>query len=152
MREILLVEDNEIIVKGLKYLLEQEKFDIKIAKNIVISIILITILFNVIPPSISILASSKLYIIKKIIVFNKGGVIYFIFIILLSFATNSRYAILEPFGTFALLFLLSYIKHQSRLRQILNKKYICKKNNIKKESPLCSLFIVENFLCSLQNT
>lgn len=35
MREILLVKDNEIIVKGLKYLLEQEKFDIKIAKNIV---------------------------------------------------------------------------------------------------------------------
>ena len=35
MRKILLVEDNEIIVKGLKYLLEQEKFDIKIAKNIV---------------------------------------------------------------------------------------------------------------------
>ena len=33
--KILLVEDNEIIVKGLKYLLEQEKFDIKIAKNIV---------------------------------------------------------------------------------------------------------------------
>lgn len=35
MRKILLVEDNEIIVKSLKYLLEQEKFDIKIAKNIV---------------------------------------------------------------------------------------------------------------------
>ena len=35
MRKILLVEDNEMIVKGLKYLLEQEKFDIKIAKNIV---------------------------------------------------------------------------------------------------------------------
>ena len=35
MRKILLVEDNEIIVKVLKYLLEQEKFDIKIAKNIV---------------------------------------------------------------------------------------------------------------------
>ena len=35
MRKILLVEDNEIIVKGLKYLLEQEKIDIKIAKNIV---------------------------------------------------------------------------------------------------------------------
>lgn len=35
MRKNLLVEDNEIIVKGLKYLLEQEKFDIKIAKNIV---------------------------------------------------------------------------------------------------------------------
>ena len=35
MRKILLVEDNEIIAKGLKYLLEQEKFDIKIAKNIV---------------------------------------------------------------------------------------------------------------------
>lgn len=61
---------------------------------------------------------------KKIIVFNKGGVIYFIFIILLSFATNSRYAILEPFGTFALLFLLSYIQHPSRLRQNINKKYI----------------------------
>ena len=35
MRKILLVEDNEIIAKGLKYVLEQEKFDIKIAKNIV---------------------------------------------------------------------------------------------------------------------
>ena len=36
MREILLVEDNEIIVKGLKYLLEQEKFDIKIVGNSVL--------------------------------------------------------------------------------------------------------------------
>ena len=66
----------------------------------------------------------KMSKLKKIIVFNKGGVIYFIFIILLSFATNSRYAILEPFGTFALLFLLSYIQHPSRLRQNINKKYI----------------------------
>ena len=65
----------------------------------------------------------KMSKLKKIIVFNKGGVIYFIFIILLSFATNSRYAILEPFGTFALLFLLSYIQHPSRLRQNINKKY-----------------------------
>jgi len=35
MRKILLVEDNEIIAKGLKYLLEQEKFNIETAKNIV---------------------------------------------------------------------------------------------------------------------
>lgn len=34
MNTILLVEDNETIILGLKYALEQEKFNVKIAKNI----------------------------------------------------------------------------------------------------------------------
>lgn len=51
----------------------------------------------------------KMSKLKKIIVFNKGGVIYFIFIILLLFVINSRYVILELFGIFVLLFLLLYI-------------------------------------------
>lgn len=33
MRKILLVEDNEIIIKGLKYSLEQEGFEITPAKR-----------------------------------------------------------------------------------------------------------------------
>lgn len=34
MKKILLVEDNETIAKGLKYFLEQEKFNIIVAKNV----------------------------------------------------------------------------------------------------------------------
>ncbi len=34
MKKILLVEDNEAILKGLKYSLEQEKFEVDISKNI----------------------------------------------------------------------------------------------------------------------
>lgn len=34
MKKILLVEDNEAIVKGLKYSLEQEKFDVDVAQNV----------------------------------------------------------------------------------------------------------------------
>ena len=33
MKNILIVEDNEIIVKGLKYLLEQEKFSVNVCLN-----------------------------------------------------------------------------------------------------------------------
>lgn len=35
MRKILLIEDNETIIIGLKYTLEQENFDVDIAKNII---------------------------------------------------------------------------------------------------------------------
>ena len=35
MKKILLVEDNEIITKGLRYSLNQENFEVEIAKNIV---------------------------------------------------------------------------------------------------------------------
>lgn len=34
MKKLLLIEDNELILKGLKYLLEQEKFDVTISTNI----------------------------------------------------------------------------------------------------------------------
>lgn len=37
MQKILLVEDNETITKGLKYLLEQEKFEVETAQNIVMA-------------------------------------------------------------------------------------------------------------------
>ena len=33
MRKILIVEDNEIIIKGLKYLLEQEQFEVQVCLN-----------------------------------------------------------------------------------------------------------------------
>ena len=33
MKKILLIEDNEAIIKGLKYSLEQEKFEVEIAKD-----------------------------------------------------------------------------------------------------------------------
>ena len=35
MKKILLVEDNETIIMGLKYLLEQENFEVEVAKNVV---------------------------------------------------------------------------------------------------------------------
>ena len=35
MRKILLVEDNDTIIMGLKYSLEQENFEVDTAKNIV---------------------------------------------------------------------------------------------------------------------
>ena len=33
MRKILIIEDNEIIIKGLKYLLEQEQFEVQVCLN-----------------------------------------------------------------------------------------------------------------------
>lgn len=59
----------------------------------------------------------------KIISYDKKALLYLLFLIVLSFATNSRYAVLEPFGTFALLFLLSYLNCPHSLRQNVNKKY-----------------------------
>ncbi|MBS5528125.1 MAG: hypothetical protein KHX42_08240 [Prevotella sp.] len=45
-----------------------------------------------------------------ILVKNKTATWYFVFIVVLAFATNSRYTILEPFGTFALLLFISYLQ------------------------------------------
>ena len=59
----------------------------------------------------------------KMIIYNRSALLYFSFLIILSFATNSRYAILEPFGTFVLLFFLSYINYPKSLRHNISKKY-----------------------------
>lgn len=61
---------------------------------------------------------------KEILVRNRSAICYFVFIVVLSFATNSRYAVLEPFGTFALLLLLSYQKNSRINTKNINKKYI----------------------------
>ncbi len=59
-----------------------------------------------------------------IIVKSRGGLWYLIFIVILAFATNSRYAILEPFGTFVLLLFLSYLQYPIEMRKRINKKNI----------------------------
>lgn len=61
---------------------------------------------------------------QRIIVNNRFAVCYFIFIVVLSFATNSRYVVLEPFGTFFLLLILSYLYNLKSNRKSINKKYI----------------------------
>lgn len=60
----------------------------------------------------------------RILIFNRKACFYLLFIIILAFATNSRYAIIEPFGTFALLFLLSYLQSPIKLRKTIHKKHI----------------------------
>jgi len=66
----------------------------------------------------------KLKVCNNISVNNRWALLYFIFLIILSLATNSRYAILEPFGTIVLLFLLSYLQTPYNFRQDFDKKYI----------------------------
>ena len=61
---------------------------------------------------------------NKIVVLNKSCILYTILLIVFSFATNSRESLLEPIGTFGLLFLLSYINSSSNIRRTLNKKNI----------------------------
>ena len=61
---------------------------------------------------------------NKIFVFNKKSIIYLILLVILSFATNSREAMLEPIGTFLLLLFLSYLNSSISLRQSVNKGYI----------------------------
>ena len=61
---------------------------------------------------------------NKIFVLNKACIIYTTLLIIFSFATNSREAMLAPIGTFALLFLLSYINNHKNIRYTINKKYI----------------------------
>lgn len=61
---------------------------------------------------------------NKIFVFNKKSIIYLILLVILSFATNSREAMLEPIGTFVLLLFLSYLNSPKNLRQSINKWYL----------------------------
>lgn len=73
--------------------------------------------------------------INKIFVFNTKSVIYLILLVIFSFATNSREAMLEPIGTFVLLLFLSYLNSSISLRQSINKRYVI-------VGVLLSLFIV----------
>lgn len=61
---------------------------------------------------------------SKMFVLNKSCIIYTILLMIFSFAANSREALLEPIGTFALLFLLSYLNAPQNVHQSINKKYI----------------------------
>ena len=61
---------------------------------------------------------------SDIFVLNKSCIVYTILLMLLSFAANSREALLEPIGTFVLLFLLSYLNTPKDVYQSINKKYI----------------------------
>lgn len=61
---------------------------------------------------------------NKFFIFNKKCIFYLILLVILSFATNSREAMLEPIGTFVLLLFLSYINSPKSLRQSINKGYI----------------------------
>lgn len=49
--------------------------------------------------------------------------VYFIVLVIVNFATNSRFAVLIPFGTFVLLFILVYVVHPKRMA-IISSKYI----------------------------
>ena len=60
----------------------------------------------------------------RVVQYNSKCIFYLILLIVVAFATNSREAILEPIGTFALLFLLSYINCEKKIRQTINKKHI----------------------------
>ena len=61
---------------------------------------------------------------SEIFVLNKSCIIYTTLLMMLSFAANSREALLEPIGTFALLFLLSYLNTPQNVHQSINIKYI----------------------------
>lgn len=61
---------------------------------------------------------------NEMLIYNGKALMYFVFLTILAFATNSRYAIIEPFGTFAILFILSYIQIPAAQRKRLGKGYI----------------------------
>lgn len=61
---------------------------------------------------------------NRVIEYNSKCFCYLILLILVAFATNSREAILEPIGTFVLLFLLSYINCEKEIRHRVNKKHL----------------------------
>lgn len=63
------------------------------------------------------------YFTEQIFVRNRPATIYFIGVILLSFATNSRLALLEPFGTIVLLVILSFLNANVNKRRTI-KRYI----------------------------
>ena len=68
------------------------------------------------------LYKSRIY--NEVLTYNRNALLYFILLIILSFATNSRYAIIEPLGTFALLFMLSYIQVPSNQHKQSSKGYV----------------------------
>ncbi len=65
---------------------------------------------------------------------------YFIFIVVISFATNSRHAVLAPFGTFALLFILTYTINPKRLTALFSRYILVS---------LLALFFVVPFLSDI---
>ena len=66
--------------------------------------------------------------------------LYFILLVIVNFATNSRHAVLVPFGTFTLLFILVYIINPRRVSQLLSKYIVIS---------LLSLFFVLPFLSDI---
>lgn len=61
---------------------------------------------------------------NRVVVYNPLCICYLIFLVVVSFATNRREAMLEPIGTFALLFLLSYVNCSKEIRYTVIKKYV----------------------------
>ena len=61
---------------------------------------------------------------NKIVVLDKTSIFYLILLVILSFAANSREAMLEPIGTFVLLLFLSYLNSPKSIRYTINKGYI----------------------------
>ena len=61
---------------------------------------------------------------NKVVILKKSCVFYIILLIVFSFARNTRVAMLEPIGTFALLLFLSYINIPKTHRNSINKKII----------------------------
>ena len=61
---------------------------------------------------------------NEIFVVNKFCVLYIILLIISSFTTNSREAMLEPIGTFVLLFMLSHMNGSKKNNFKLNHKYV----------------------------
>lgn len=61
---------------------------------------------------------------NRVIVYKPQCLFYLMLLVIISFTTNSRQAILEPIGTFVLLFLLSYINCGKEVRHSINKKNI----------------------------
>ena len=60
----------------------------------------------------------------EVITINKFCCFYIALLVILSFATNTRYEMLEPIGTFILLFFLSYINSPKKNLHTIKKKYI----------------------------
>ncbi len=66
--------------------------------------------------------------------------IYFIFIVLVNFATNSRHSVLAPFGTFTLLFILVYVMNPRKLTAFFSKYVVIS---------LLALFFIVPFLSDI---
>lgn len=61
---------------------------------------------------------------NRVVVCNPICVCYLILLVVVSFATNRRQAMLEPIGTFGILFLLSYVNCSKEIRHNIMKKYV----------------------------